>query len=75
MKIKLDYLAMVCGAMGSLMVSMPNDWQRVIGFCLFLSANLMWLTFCWSKPEWRAVLFLNLFYLVTSLIGIWNNFF
>lgn len=74
MKIKLDYLAMVCGAAGSLMVSMPNDWQRVVGFCLFLSANLMWLSFCWNKPEWKAVLFLNLFYLVTSLIGIWNNF-
>jgi hypothetical protein len=75
MKLKLDYFAMSFGILGSLMVSMPHDWQRGIGFILFLSANFMWLKFCYGKTEWRAVMYLNIFYMLTSLIGIWNNIF
>jgi len=75
MKIRLDYIAMSLGILGSAMVSMPHSWERLIGFCLFLTANVLWLIFCHNKVEWKAVMYLNIFYLLTSLMGIWNNIF
>lgn len=74
MKIKLDFIAMLFSLTESLMVGLPSDLYRLIGFNLFLTSNILWFIFCRNKPEWKSVMYLNFFYTITSIMGICNNF-
>lgn len=40
MKIKLDFIAMLFSLTGSLMVGLPSDLYRLIGFNLFLMSSI-----------------------------------
>lgn len=72
-KITIDYVAVALSVIGSFMVSLPHDWQRLVGFILFMIANICWIKFCGLRREFRSVMILNVLYLISSLIGIYNN--
>lgn len=61
--------AAATGMLGSLLVAMPNAVQW--GFILFLVSNIGWLAFSSYHRHW-ALFIQQLFFLVTSAIGIWN---
>lgn len=62
-------IAAITGMSGSLLVAIPSVVQW--GFVLFLVSNLGWLAFSAAHKHW-ALFVQQLFFLVTSSLGIWN---
>jgi hypothetical protein len=64
--------AMVLSVAGAALVADPHMTMRLVGFLLFLLANLTWLAWGWSTRAWALVIMQALFTL-TSLRGLWSN--
>lgn len=70
---KLDYIAMVTGVLGSFLVAVPNLYIRLFGFILFITGNILWMVFASKSKELKAIFILNACYFVSSLLGIVTN--
>jgi hypothetical protein len=68
----LQWPAMVLSVLGSWFVADVSPSLRMLGFALFLAANVAWLVWGWHTRAWALVIMQAVFTL-TSLRGIWSN--
>ncbi len=69
----IDWMAMICGVIGSGLVALPSEPCRFAGFVLFLLGDLLWIAYGYDKKDLRAVVALNIIYFFTSCLGVWSN--
>lgn len=68
----IQWIAMGLGIFGAVVVAYPTNHAKVIGFELWVYANISW---CVAAILLNSLplLILNLVYLVCNLIGIWKH--
>jgi hypothetical protein len=73
LKLYIDWLATICGILGSFLVATPFEQIRFIGFLLFLTGNILWILYSRKNPALKPILVLNAFYFLSSSLGIFSN--
>jgi hypothetical protein len=68
----LQWPAMALSVAGSWFVADPMASLRLLGFVLFLLANIAWLAWGWHTRAWALVIMQAVFTL-TSIRGLWSN--
>lgn len=68
----LQWPAMVLSVAGAALVADPQASVRLVGFVLFLLANLTWAAWGAHTRAWALVIMQALFTL-TSIRGVWSN--
>jgi hypothetical protein len=68
----LQWPAMVLSVLGSWFVADPSPSLRLLGFALFLAANVAWVAWGWHTRAWALVIMQAVF-TVTSVRGLWSN--
>ncbi len=68
----LQWPAAILSVAGAALVADQHATVRLIGFVLFLLANLTWLAWGWSTRTWALVI-MQLLFTITSIRGLWSN--
>lgn len=68
----LERVATLQSAVGAMLVSAKSPRLRVFGFFLWVVANIYWVIFAIIKGH-HYMCALSVFYTITSLVGIYNN--
>lgn len=69
---RLQWPAMVLSVLGSWFVADASPSLRLLGFALFLAANVVWVAWGWHTRAWALVIMQAVF-TVTSIRGVWSN--
>jgi len=59
------YLAIAMGCIGTYCVACRDSRRRVIGWCLYLAANCIWILYGFSRAEWPIVWQFVLYFLLS----------
>jgi len=68
----LQYLGVITGLSGTILVSQRSSALRRGGFLVWMVSNSCLIGWAWSTGTW-ALLGMYVFYSVTSFVGWWNN--
>ncbi len=69
----MEWTGAVCSMAGALLVAMPTAEQRFVGFLFFAVANVCFIGWALANRH-RGVVAMNIFFVVTTLIGLTTNF-